>query len=94
MTFSVAAAVLLASTATSCALSGFFLLQEIGEVNRQLPNTEQISYWGMYPGKMSRIRREYERLYPTGKIDIMRRLFQYAAFVFALFLLVPLGFFK
>jgi len=79
---------------SSCILSAFFLWQEIGEINRKLPDTEQISYWGMHPVKMARLKREYKRLYPSGKIDLMRRIFQYVGFAFMVLLLVPLGFFK
>ena len=88
-------AAILFSLMCSCAvLSSFFLLQEIGEVNRKLSDAEQISYWGMHPGKMDRIKSEYMRLYPTGNSDRMRRIFQYATFSFAFLLLIPLGFFK
>ena len=87
--------VVLFSFMCSCAvLSAFFLWQEIGEVNRKLPDSEQISYWGIYPDKMAAIKEEYRRLYPSGKIDLLRRIPQYAMFVFAGLLLVPLGFFK
>jgi len=75
-------------------LSAFFLWQQIGEINRKLPDNEQISYWGMHPMKMARIKREYMRLYPSGKIDLMRRIFQYAAFAFMALSLIPLGFFR
>ncbi len=88
-------AVILLSLACSCAmLSAFFLWQQIGEINRKLPDSEQISYWGVHPAKMAKIKREYKRLYPSGKIDLMRRILQYAAFAFMVLLLIPLGFFK
>ena len=49
----------------SCGMVSTFLLwQEIGEVNRKLPDAEQMSYWRMHPVKMSKIKREYRRLYP------------------------------
>jgi hypothetical protein len=48
----------------------------------------------MHPTKMARIKREYTRLYPSGKIDLMRLIFQYAMFAFLVLLLIPLGFFK
>ena len=88
-------AVILLSLACSCAmLSAFFLWQQIGEINRKLPDSEQISYWGVHPAKMAKIKREYKRLYPSGKIDLMRRILQYAAFAFMVLLLIPPGFFK
>ena len=75
-------------------LSAFFLWQEIGEVNRKLASEEQMSYWGMHPVKMARIKSEYRRLYPSGKIDFMRQIFQYAAIFFVILLLIPVGFFN
>ncbi len=91
---SIASAVLF-SLAMSCGIfSSFFLCQELGEVNRKRPPEEQISYWGMYPGKMAKIRAEYERFYPSGKIDLLRRVFQAAAIGFMALLLIPLGAFR
>ena len=43
---------------------------------------------------MAKVKREYRRLYPSGKIDVMRRIFQYAAFAFAMLLLIPMRFFR
>ena len=86
--------VLFCLACSSAILSSFFLWQEIGEINRKLSDDEQISYWGMHPVKMARIKREYKRLYPSGRIDLIRRLLQYAAFAFMVLLLIPLGFFK
>ncbi len=71
------------SLATSCfVLSGFFIWQEIGEVNRKLPEDEQISYYWTSPTKMSRIKTEYKRLYPSGRVELLRVTFQIAGFVF------------
>jgi hypothetical protein len=81
--------------ACSCAvLSAFFLWQQIGAINRKLPDNEQMSYWGMHPVKMARIKREYKRLYPSGRFNLLRRILQYAAFAFLVLLLIPMGFFK
>ncbi len=91
---SIPAIVLLCLAGSCFMLSAFFLWQEIGEINRKLPDDKQISYWGIHPIKMARIRREYKRLYPSGKIDLLSRIFQYAAFAFMVLLLIPLGFFK
>src|SRR5215469_17952559 len=90
ISFTFSAAILLALAASCCALSGYFLWQEIGEVNRKLSDAEQISYWGMHLLKMARIRKEYRRLYPSGKIDLMSRIFQYATFAFLALSLIPL----
>src|SRR5439155_10187192 len=87
-------AVILLSIACSCAiLSAFFLWQQIGEINRKLPDSEQISYWGMHPAKMAKMKRECKRLCPSGKTELMRRNVQDAAFAFMILLLIPLGFF-
>jgi len=58
------------------------------------PVSAVFSYWGFYPAKMMKIKKEYKSFYPSGKIDLLRRLFQYAAFVWAGLALVPLGFFR
>jgi hypothetical protein len=63
-------------------------------VNRELSDQEQVSYSFMYPGKMQKIRAEYERLYPTGKVDAWRRTFQIATFVFAALAAIASGFFR
>ena len=94
ITFSIPAAILFSLACSCCILSGIFLLQEIGEVNRKLPDGGQISYWGMHSLKMARIKSEYRRLYPFGKVDLMRRIFQYAALAVMALLLIPLGFFR
>jgi hypothetical protein len=64
------------------AMSGFFLMQEIGEVNRKMPDNEQISHWGMYPGKMQAIKVEYKRLYPSGRLEFWRFWLQVASLAF------------
>lgn len=94
ITLSISAAILLVLAGSCAMLATFCLWQEIGEVNRKLPTSEQISYWGMHPEKMAKVKREYSRLYPSGKIDLMRQVFQYAAFMFLALLLIPLGFFR
>ena len=94
LTFPISAAILLCLAASCCMLSAFCLWQEIGEVNRKLPDDQRLSYWGMHFVKMSRVKSEYRRLYPSGKVDLWRRIFQYAAFAFGLLLLIPLGFFQ
>ena len=50
-------------------------------------------YWGMHPAKMARIKSEYKRLYPSGKLEMTRQIWQYAGFVLLLLMLIPLGFF-
>ena len=52
------------------------IFREVEEVNKNLPQQEQIEYAFMYPGKMKKIRIAYERFYPSGKIDRWRLVFQ------------------
>jgi hypothetical protein len=63
-------------------LSALLTNQEIGQVNRKLPDKQQVSYLGMYPTKMAKIKREYKRLYPAGRVEFWRFAFQIAGFVF------------
>jgi hypothetical protein len=42
--------------------------REIFAVNRKVSDAERISSSFMYPGKMRKIKAEYKRLYPTGKV--------------------------
>jgi len=80
---------------TSCFIvSGFFLTQEIGEVNRKLPDDQQISYWGIQPTKYQRIKREYRRLYPGGRTHMLGNIFGAAGFVFLLLTAIAAGFFR
>lgn len=56
-------------TATSCLVSaGFVLFAMIGEVNRKLPEQNQISYLFGHSDKYSYIHKEYRRLYPKGRL--------------------------
>ena len=62
-------AVLLAVGVTLAVVSGLVISAMIGEVNRRLPDDQQVSYlWG-YPGKLSGIREQYKRFYPKGKLS-------------------------
>ena len=62
-------AVLLAGGATLAIGSSLVISAMIGEVNRRLPDDQQVSYlWG-YPGKLSGIREQYKRFYPKGKLS-------------------------
>jgi hypothetical protein len=73
----------LLSLSTSCAvISALLTSQEIGEVNRKLPDDKQISYLFMYPGKMQQIREEYRRFYPQGRVDFWAKAFEMGMFLF------------
>lgn len=88
-------AIIFLSLGASCAaIAALLTYQEIGEVNRKLPNSEQIPYLFMYPGKMSRITDEYKHLYPNGKVNFWRSLFQAAMFVFLALTAIAGGFLK
>jgi hypothetical protein len=76
-------AIVLLTLAAGCGMvSGYFTFREIEEVNRKLPQQEQIEYAFMYPGKMKRIRLAYKRLHPQGATNRWRLMFQTAAFLF------------
>ena len=49
-------------------IGGFVQTAIIGEVNRKLPGDSQFSYFGGHIVKAVRLRREYQRLYPEGKL--------------------------
>ena len=56
----------------------------VDAVNEKLPETEQFNHLGWYPTKTLRLKREYRRLYPTGKL--LRR--QYILWALALVCLI------
>ena len=88
------AAIILGALAASCLmLSGFLLTQEIGEVNRKLPDDRQISYWWIYSEKYARIKQEYKRLYPNGRIHAAMVAFQIVGFALLLLSAIAAGFF-
>lgn len=68
--------------ATCAIISGLCIFVEIAEINQKLPKSEQISYIGMHPAKMSSIKEQYERLCPSGNAETWRVIFQTAMFVF------------
>ena len=90
-----AASMILGALAISCAvLSGFFTTQEIGEINRRLPDDQQISYWRMYTEKFVRMKREYGRLYPGGRLHTFANGFEVAALAFFLLAVFAARFFR
>jgi hypothetical protein len=80
--------------ATCAIISGYMAFQEIGEVNRRLSEDQQFAYYGFYPGKMQRIKQEYRRLYPKGRVETLRVVFQIASFVFVALAFVEARFLK
>ena len=69
-------AVLLAGAVTLMIWSSHVISAMIGEVNSRLPEDQQVSYlWG-YPGKLSGIRDQYRRFYPTGTLSRLLTVLQ------------------
>jgi hypothetical protein len=69
MTLNRIVALLIFLTAVSCIIgAGFLSFAMIGEINRKLPENEQISYYGGHLGKFLKIRNEYRRLCPKGRL--------------------------
>lgn len=91
---SVWAVVAFCATLTCVLVAGFLRYIMIGEVNRQLPDSEQIRYLFAYPGKMRRISREFRRRYPERKLDQIRLAITFLAMVFALIFVWQFGFFS
>jgi hypothetical protein len=85
MSFQLIVQILIFLSAISCMIwAGFVTFAIIGEINRKLPEKDQISYlWG-YPAKSRRINDEYRRLYPTGRLLFYGRALVCAAFGFLL----------
>jgi hypothetical protein len=90
---SITTLILICLGASCLLISGLFSVQEIGEVNRKLPADEQISYWGMYAEKASRIKQQYKRLYPDGRLHRLRFIFEIIGFLLLLSALITSRFF-
>jgi hypothetical protein len=89
------ASIVLFALSSSCLIvSGYCFTQEIGEVNRKLPDDQQISYWGLHSEKLAKIHRLYRRLYPQGRIHLATLALAISGFVFLLLSAVANGFFK
>ncbi len=72
LTIPVSAAILFAIGGTLIVVSGIITYVMIGEVNRKLPEDQQIGYIFFYPAKAFRITREYRRLYPNSHLNTVR----------------------
>jgi hypothetical protein len=92
---SIIAGVVFGCLGASCAAIGSILVhREIAAVNRKVPDAEHISYSFMYPGKMQKIKADYKRLYPTGKVETWRVRLQIAMVAFLALAALFLGFFR
>ena len=92
---SIIAGVVFGCLGATCAAIGSVLVhREIAAVNRKVPQAEQISWSFMYPGKMQKIKAEYKRFYPTGRVETWRVTLQAAMVAFLALAAISLGFLK
>jgi len=83
------------SIAATCMISaGFALYAMIGEVNRKLPDNNQIGYLWFYWSKIKRILGEYKRLYPGGRLSALYKTLTAVASVLLLICAWALGIFR
>jgi hypothetical protein len=76
---------ILFAAATSLVIGANLVLYAmIGEINRKLPEEQQIGYLGFYPSKAFRITREYRRLCPGGHLNTVRIIFNIVGFILGL----------
>jgi hypothetical protein len=61
------------------------LSQMFDRVNHQLPEGEQIEFFGRWPGKVSRVRRLYREYYPDGRLARWEIVLEVAAGLWAAF---------
>jgi hypothetical protein len=62
--------------AQSCILlSGFVMFAMIGQINRKLPDNQQISYLNGNVIKTVQVFSEYRRLYPEGRLHTLTKSF-------------------
>ena len=83
-------AILLFLSGISCIIKANFIeFAMIGEINRKLPEADQISKAWRYPGKHSKVQSEYRRFYPEGRLLSQYRTILYSGLVLlSLFMLV------
>jgi hypothetical protein len=88
-------AIVLENLGGACLLASMALMyQEVGEANRKLPDDQQISYFWFHAEKVSRIRREYRRLYPHSSVDRYQVALGWLGLVLVLFGAAAPGFVK
>lgn len=88
------AVILFVLAQTFILLSGFIRFAMIGEVNRRLPDEQQISYLLGHFAKYRRIHTEYQRLYPEGRLGANFRASLALGFTLLLGSAWQLGFFR
>jgi hypothetical protein len=95
MSTNILIALVLFAFAQACVVvAGYLQWIIIAEVNRKLPDAEQISYFLGYPGKYFKILREYRRLYPEGRLPALSGLAFGAGLLFMLAAAWAFGFFR
>ena len=85
---------LLAVSVTFAVLANLVHYMMIGEVNRKLPDDQQISYLLGYPGKYGRVIREYRRLCPNSRLDLLMKAFATLSLAFLVAFGWDLGFLR
>jgi hypothetical protein len=77
-----------------CAMAASFAnLEMIDKVNEKLPNGEQFAKLWWYLSKYQRLRREYERLYPKGRLLLKVRVLTVVVFACGLICVWGFGLF-
>jgi hypothetical protein len=72
-------AVLLFLSGIFCIIkANYIMFDMIGEINRKLPEADQIPKAWRYPGKDSRVQSEYRRLYPEDRLSSQYRAVLYS----------------
>lgn len=74
--------------------SGLILYAMVGEVNRKLPDEKQIEYLFMYPGKVGKIKSEYRKYYPNGRLALLWNISAGLMFAGGVAVAWSLGFFE
>ena len=74
-------------------ISSLLLYMMIGQVNRKLPDSEQIPYLFMYPGKVARIKQQHRKFYPESRVNVVRVVCNFLTILFAIALACTYGIF-
>jgi hypothetical protein len=71
--FSSSALALFAAAVSFGAMGNLLLFVVVGEVNRKLPEDQQVGYFFWYPGKVNRVITLYRQHYPRGRLLLYYR---------------------
>jgi len=75
-------------------LANFINISIVAEVNRKLPDSEQVNYFFWYPGKFAKVKHLYRRFHPQGHMIALLYWSTGLASVFLLACAWKLGFFR